>query len=320
MDQRRLGRSELSIAPLVLGTNVMGWTADERTSFAVLDAFIDHGFNAVDTADVYSRWVKGNDSESERIIGRWLRERRNRDKVVLMTKVGSDLGEDRKGLSAAYVAQAVDASLRRLQTDYIDLYQSHWPDPAISHEETLEAYGKLIKAGKVRVVGASNYDEDLLNGAIKAGADNPELPRYETVQNEFNLYTRDKMQGAVQDLVIREGMSAITYYGLASGFLSGKYRTEADLKRSVRGEGSIPKYMNEKGFSVLTALDTVGERIGAAPAEIALAWVAAQPGIAAPIASATSRTQLESLVRGARLALDAESLALLDAAGQAPTS
>lgn len=320
MDQRRLGRSELSIAPLVLGTNVMGWTADERTSFAVLDAFIDHGFNAVDTADVYSRWVKGNDSESERIIGRWLRERRNRDKVVLMTKVGSDLGEDRKGLSAAYIAQAVDASLRRLQTDYIDLYQSHWPDPAISHEETLEAYGKLIKAGKVRVVGASNYDEDLLNGAIKAGADNPELPRYETVQNEFNLYTRDKMQGAVQDLVIREGMSAITYYGLASGFLSGKYRTETDLKQSVRGEGSIPKYMNEKGFSALAALDTVGERIGAAPAEIALAWVAAQPGIAAPIASATSRTQLESLVRGARLALDAESLALLDAAGQAPTS
>lgn len=320
MDKRRLGRSELSIAPLVLGTNVMGWTADEKTSFEVLDAFVDNGFNAVDTADVYSRWVPGNDSESERIIGRWLRERRNRDKVVLMTKVGSDMGEDRKGLSAAYIARAVDASLKRLQTDYIDLYQSHWPDPAISHEETLEAYGKLIKAGKVRVVGASNYDHDLLNGAIKAGADNPELPRYETVQNEFNLYTRDEVQGAVQALLVKEGMSGITYYGLAAGFLSGKYRTEADLAQSVRGKGSIPKYMNDKGFAILAALDAVGERTGAAPAEIALAWVAAQPGIAAPIASATSRAQLDSLARGARLVLDAESLALLDAAGHAPTS
>lgn len=315
MDKRRLGRSELSIAPLVLGTNVMGWTADERTSMAVLDAFLDNGFNAVDTADVYSRWVPGNDSESERIIGRWLKERRNRDRVVLMTKVGSDLGEDRKGLSAAYIAQAVDASLRRLQTDYIDLYQSHWPDPLVGHDETLEAYGRLIKAGKVRVIGASNYDETLLDAAIAAGADNPDLPRYEAVQNEFNLYTRDKYQGAVQDLLAREGMSAITYYGLAAGFLTGKYRSAADLNKSARGERSVAKYLDDKGFSILAALDRVSEKTGAAPAEIALAWVAAQPGIAAPIASATSLTQLEGLARGARLLLDAESLAVLDAAG-----
>ena len=313
MTKRRLGRSELFIDPLVLGTNVFGWTADEKTSFDILDAFVGEGFTAIDTADAYSRWVPGNDSESEKIIGRWLKARGNRDMVLIFTKVGSDMGQGKRDLSAKWIAEAVEGSLKRLQTDYIDLYQSHWPDPTVTQEETLTAYDKLIKAGKVRYIGASNYDTALLSEALRL-SDQLGLPRYETLQNEYNLVTRDKYEGDVQDLLIQNGLSAITYYGLASGFLSGKYRKPEDLVGAR--SGSVQRYLNDKGLKVLAAMDDVSRRTGAALAEIALAWVAAQPGVAAPLASATSTTQLQSLVRGARLTLAPEDVKLLDDAGK----
>jgi aryl-alcohol dehydrogenase-like predicted oxidoreductase len=315
MTKRRLGRSELFIEPFVLGTNVIGWTADEPTSFAVLDAFVAEGFTAIDTADVYSRWVPGNDSESERIIGRWLRARGNRDKVHVFTKVGSDMGQGHKDLRAKWIIEEVEHSLTRLQTDYIDLYQSHWPDPNTPEEETLGAYDTLIKAGKVRAIGASNYDEKLLGHAVDLAKSNG-LPRYDTVQNEFNVYARDKVEGAVQDLCVAEDISGLHYYALAAGFLTGKYRSAADASKSPRGGGVVAKYLNDKGIKVLAALDQVAARTGASLTEIAIAWVAAQPGVAAPIASATSVAQLETLARGARLTLSAEDLALLDASGR----
>lgn len=315
MTKRRLGRSELFIEPLVLGTNVIGWTADEPTSFAVLDAFVGNGFTAIDTADVYSRWVPGNDSESERIIGRWLKSRGNRDKVHVFTKVGSDMGQGHKDLSARWIIEEVENSLKRLQTDYIDLYQSHWPDPNTPEEETLGAYETLIKAGKVRAVGASNYDERLLGHAVDL-AKTKGLPRYDTVQNEFNVLVRDKFEGPVQRLCVDEQISGIHYYALAAGFLTGKYRSAADAAKSPRGGGVVSRYLNDKGLKVLAALDQVAARTGASLTEIAIAWVAAQPGVAAPIASATSLAQLETLVRGARLALADEDLALLDASGR----
>lgn len=313
MNLRRLGRTDIEIAPLVFGTNVVGWTADEKTSFALFDAFVAEGFTAIDTADSYSRWVPGNDSDSEKIIGRWLKARGNRDRVHIFTKVGSDLGQGKTDLSAQWIVEEVEASLKRLQTDYIDLYQSHWPDPTVSHEETLAAYGKLIDAGKVRWIGTSNYDETLLSDALSASRENG-LPRYETLQNEYNLYSRARSEGMVRDLVLREGISLLPYYSLAAGFLTGKYRSEADLHKSPRGKG-VAKYMDEKGFRILAALDEVARRTGAAHSEIALAWLIAQPGVAAPIASATSLAQLESLIRGARLTLGADELALLTAAG-----
>lgn len=313
MTLRRLGRTDIEIAPLVFGANVIGWTADEATSFSLLDAFVDGGFTAIDTADSYSRWVPGNDSDSEKIIGRWLKARGNRDKVHLFTKVGSDMGQGKTDLSAKWIAESVEGSLKRLQTDHIDLYQSHWPDPTVNHEETLEAYDRLIAAGKVRFIGASNYDAALLSAAL-AAADARGLPRYQTLQNEYNLYTRDRFEGPVQELVLREGLSVITYYSLASGFLSGKYRSKDDLGQSPRGKG-IAKYLDDRGMRILAALDTVADRTGAAHSEIALAWIAAQPGVAAPIASATSLAQMQSLMNGARLALAPDDLALLTATG-----
>lgn len=314
MDHRRLGQSDIAIAPLVLGTNVMGWTADETTSFAVMDAFLAEGFSAIDTADVYSRWVPGNDSESEKIIGRWLKARGNRDKVHVFTKVGSDMGQGKKDLSAAWILEEVEASLSRLQTDYIDLYQSHWPDPTVSQEETLGAYDTLIKAGKVRFVGASNYDEALLGEALKLAAEKG-LPRYHTLQNEYNLYARDGFEGQVQHLAVAQGVSQLCYFSLASGFLSGKYRSKADLTRSQRG-GGVEKYMDAKGMRILAAMDQVAAETGAALPEIAIAWLNAQPGVGAPIASATSVQQLESLARGARLRLSEDQAAALTKAGQ----
>src|SRR5690606_1358166 len=223
MTKRRLGRSDLHIEPLVLGTNVVGWTADEPTSFAVMDAFLDAGFNAIDTADSYSRWVPGNDSESEKMICGWMRARGNRDRVLVFTKVGSDMGQGHKDLSAKWIEEAVEGSLRRLQTDYIDLYQSHWPDERTPQEETLRAHEKLVKAGKVRFIGTSNHDAALLSEALEISR-REGLPRYETIQNEFNLCARDKFEGPVQQLCEREEISGIHYAGLAQGFLTGKYR------------------------------------------------------------------------------------------------
>lgn len=313
MTLRQLGQTDLCIAPLVLGTNTAGWTADEATSFAIFDAFVDAGFTALDTADVYSRWVPGNDSESERIIGRWLKARGNRDKVHVFTKVGSDIGQGKVDLSAKWIEQAVEGSLTRLQTDYIDLYQSHWPDPTVAQDETLAAYDRLIGAGKVRWIGASNYDAALLAEALDIAA-SAGLPRYETVQNEYNLYTRGKYEGAVQDLVTGRGLSLIPYYSLAAGFLTGKYRSKADLAQSPRGAG-VAKYLDDRGLRILSALDAVAATHAATQAEVALAWVSAQPGVVGPLASASSVEQLHSLVRGARLVLGAEDLARLTEAG-----
>lgn len=315
MSKRRLGRSELFIEPLVLGTNVVGWTADEKTSFEVFDAFVAEGFTAIDTADSYSRWIPGNDSDSEKIIGRWVKARGNRDKVLILTKVGSDMGQGHKDLSAKWIKEEVEASLKRLQTDYIDLYQSHWPDENTPQEETLRAHDDLIKAGKVRFIGTSNHDEKLLAESLEISR-REGLARYETIQNEFNLYVRDKFEGPVQDLCVREEISGIHYAGLAQGFLTGKYRSEADAGKSPRGKGIVGKYLNDKGFRILAALDTVAGRTGAAHAEIALAWIAAQPAVAAPIASATSVEQLKSLVRGTRLKLGEADLKELTDAGR----
>lgn len=315
MTKRRLGRTELFIEPLVLGTNVTGWTVDEATSFETFDAYLVQGFNAFDTADSYSRWVPGNDSESEKIIGRWMKARGNRDQVLVFTKVGSDMGQGHRDLSAKWIVEEVEHSLTRLQTDYIDLYQSHWPDPNTPQEETLEAHDRLIKAGKVRYIGTSNHDLALLSEALEISARRG-FARYETIQNEFNLYSRDKFEGPVQDLCVKEQISGIHYYGLASGFLSGKYRSPEDASKSPRGKGVVDKYLNEKGLRILAALDAVSARTGAAASEIALAWVAAQPAVAAPIASATSVEQIESLARGARLELSAADLAELTDAGK----
>jgi len=313
LQKRRLGRTDLEIAPLVLGGNVFGWTADEKTSFDLLDRFVDAGFNAVDTADAYSRWVPGNKGgESETIIGKWMKARGNRERVVVITKVGSDMGQGKKDLSAAYIAKAVEDSLKRLQVDAIDLYLSHWPDPTTPHEETLGAYQKLIKAGKVRAIGASNLDAAQLRAALDV-ARLRDLPRYEVLQPEYNLYDRASYEGPLRDLCMAEGLGVITYYSLASGFLSGKYRSAGDLGKSARG-GGVKKYLDARGLRILAALDAVAGRHKAKPAEVALAWIIARPDVTAPIASATGPEQMESLIRSASLALSAADIRDLDEA------
>jgi aryl-alcohol dehydrogenase-like predicted oxidoreductase len=313
--QRPLGRAGFSIAPLVLGTNVFGWTADEATSFAVLDAFVDAGFDAIDTADSYSTWVPGHQGgESETIIGRWLaRNPSKRDRVHLLTKVGSGMPATggKKTLAKRWILEEVEQSLRRLQVDTIDLYQSHWPDPSTPVEETLSAYDELLRAGKVRAIGASNHDAAQLAEALRV-ADAEGLPRYTTLQPEYNLYDRS-YDGALRDLAMREGLGVITYYALASGFLSGKYRSQADLAKSARG-GGVKKYLTDRGMRILAALDAVGARHDAPPAEVAIAWLVQRPGVTAPIASATSVEQLASLVRATELRLGAEDVAELDGA------
>jgi aryl-alcohol dehydrogenase-like predicted oxidoreductase len=310
MEKRRLGKSDLWVAPLCLGGNVFGWTADEGASFALLDGFLDAGFNFIDTADVYSKWAPGHHGgESEIIIGDWLRRRGKRDDVIIATKVGSEMGPDRKGLSKVYIARAVEESLRRLGTDYIDLYQSHRDDPDTPIEETLEAYGALIKAGKVRAIGASNFTAERLAASLEASARNG-LPRYETLQPEYNLMVRD-FERALAPLCARHGLGVIPYFGLASGFLTGKYRSKTDLKQSPRGE-DVEAHLNERGFKVLDALDAVAARHRATPAQVALAWLMTR--VIAPIASATSLKQLGDLVASAQLNLDQPDLAQLDAA------
>ena len=309
MAKRRLGRSDLEIEPLVLGSNVIGGTIDERTSFAVLDAFVAEGFTAIDTADSYGK------GKSETIIGNWVAARGNRDKVLLFTKVGSDMGQGHRDLSAKWIAAEIENSLRRLQTDYIDLYQTHWPDPNTPQEETLRAYDRLVKAGKVRAIGCSNFNTGLLSEALSISA-RENLPRYETLQNEYNLYDRDGFEGPVQEMCVKEQISGIHYFSLARGFVTGKYRSPADAGKSPRGPGVVERYLNDKGYRILAALDAVSQRTGAAPVEVALAWLNAQPGTAAPIASATTTAQVEELARGARLTLGDLDLGELTAAGR----
>jgi aryl-alcohol dehydrogenase-like predicted oxidoreductase len=311
MTHRPLGRSGLSIAPLMLGGNVFGWTADETTSHAILDAFVAGGFNAIDTADVYSGWVPGHrGGESETVIGTWLKARGRRDDVVIATKVG--MWPAQPGLSAANIVAACEGSLKRLQTDYIDLYQSHRDDADTPQDETAEAFGRLVKAGKARAIGASNFDAGRLGSALKIAADQS-LPRYDTLQPAYNLVDR-AIEGPLQQLCVDQDVAIISYYGLASGFLTGKYRSAADLGKSPRGAGARKHLESERGQAVLAALDAVSAELGATPAQVALAWVMARPAVAAPIASATSLDQLEELMGAARLTLDAGQMARLDAA------
>ncbi|WP_275787237.1 aldo/keto reductase [Pararhizobium gei] len=316
MEKRTLGRTGLSIAPLVFGGNVFGWTADEKTSFDLLDAFVGAGFNAIDTADAYSTWAPGNTGgESEGIIGRWLKNSgRSRDEVVLLTKVGSEMGPGRKGLSARWIAQAVEDSLKRLQTDYIDVYLSHWPDPETPYEETLEAYAKLLAQGKVRHIGASNLNAAQMREALDVAAQN-DLPRYDVLQPEYNLYDRASFDGALRNLCIAEDIGVITYFSLAKGFLSGKYRSHRDLEGSARG-GGVGQYLDGRGMRILGALDEVAAETGNTQAEIALAWVMARRGVTAPIASATTLSQLKNLTNAATVILSDQASRLLNEASE----
>lgn len=319
MRQRPLGPSGLSVPPIVLGANVFGWTADETASFAVLDAAVDAGLTAIDTADVYSRWVPGHQGgESEAVLGRWLAARPGmRERIVLITKAGADMGTDPAGapaigLSARWLEQAIDGSLKRLGVECVDHYFAHRPDDSTPHEETLSAYDRMIRAGKIRSIGASNFSPEQLRGALET-ADREGLPRYSSLQPEYNLVARDKLEGPLLDLCKAEGLGVIPFFGLASGFLSGLYRSKADVEAKAR-RGRLEGYMNPAGMKVLDALDDVAARHGAKPAHVALAWVAAQEGVTGSIASATSVAQVADLAKAAALELTAQDLADLGAA------
>ncbi|HCF9263395.1 TPA: aldo/keto reductase [Pseudomonas aeruginosa] len=313
MTTRKLGNSGLEIPALVFGGNVFGWTADESTSFRLLDALLDAGLNCIDTADVYSRWVPGHQGgESETLIGKWLKRTGKRDRMVIASKVGMDMGNGHKGLSAAYIEQALERSLRRLQTDYLDLYQSHTDDPHTDLEETLSTYGELIKKGKVRVIGASNYDARRLLEARQVSA-RLNLPSYQSLQPEYNLYDRADYETNLEPTVEELGIGVISYYSLASGFLSGKYRNQADTAGRARGE-KAKGYLNERGVAILAALDEVAEQYNANPTQVALAWLIARPTVTAPIASATSLEQLDDLIAATHLKLDEQAIHRLDSA------
>jgi aryl-alcohol dehydrogenase-like predicted oxidoreductase len=308
-----LGKSGIEIAPLVFGGNVFGWTTDEATSLRILDAFVARGFNCIDTADMYSTWVPGHSGgESETILGKWMKQRGNRDKVIVLTKVGMEMGPGKKGLKKDYILRAAEDSLQRLQTDYIDLYQSHQDDPDTPVDETLEAYSQLVKAGKVRAIGASNFGAQRLDASLKASAAHG-LPRYESLQPLYNLMERADYEQNLEPLCQREGLGVITYFSLAAGFLTGKYRSEADLGKSPRGAWQN-KYLNERGLRVLRALDAVAARHGSTPAAVALAWLLARPSVSAPIVSASNLEQLETMCKAVDLKLDRTSIENLDAA------
>src|ERR1700733_584490 len=315
MEKRRLGQSSLNVPPITFGCNVFGWTADEKASFALLDAWLDAGFNFLDTADVYARWAKGNSGgESETIIGKWLKARGNRDKIVLATKLGIEMATGKKGLSRAYMQSAIEDSLRRLQTDYIDLYQSHRDDPDTPIEETLAAYQDLIKQGKVRVIGASNFTAPRLAASLETSA-RLGLPRYETFQPLYSLVERGEFEGELEALCLKETVGVIGYYSLASGFLTGKYRSAADTAGRARGSRA-ETYMNEKGFRTLAALDAVAKAHNAKPGQIALAWLIARPSVTAPIASATTMDQLAEMVMAPEIKRTPAEIAQIDAASQ----
>jgi aryl-alcohol dehydrogenase-like predicted oxidoreductase len=315
MQKRRLGQSQILTAPLVLGGNVFGWTLNEADSFRILDEFVGAGFDFVDTADVYSSFVPGNvGGESETIIGKWLALRGNRNRVIIATKVGMRMGPNKEGLSRAYIFRAVEDSLRRLQTDYIDLYQSHCDDAATSLEETLQTYAELIRQGKVRAIGASNFGAARLTEALDL-AKRESLPRYESLQPEYNLYDRANYETHLETVCAQRGLGVITYFSLASGFLAGKYRSPTDLKDAARG-GFVGKYMNPRGERILHALDEVAASHHSTPASVALAWLMARPSVTAPIASATSSAQLKTLIAAAQLQLEPAAIEALDRASK----
>lgn len=314
IEYRPLGRSPLRVSPLCFGGNVFGWTADERTSFSLLDAWVDAGFNFIDTADVYSRWVPGHGGgESETVIGRWLAQGGRRDRVVIATKVGNDMGEGRTGLKPQRIREAVEASLRRLQVERIDLYQAHRDDESTPLEATLEAFARLVEEGKVRAIGASNYSAPRLAQALET-SQRLGLPRYESLQPLYNLYDREEFERELQPLCVREQVGVINYYALAAGFLTGKYRAAADAARSPRGAMVVKKYLDERGLRIVRALDEVAAAVGATAGQVAIAWLLSRPGVTSPIASATSVAQLQELVAAARLQLAPGLLARLDAA------
>jgi aryl-alcohol dehydrogenase-like predicted oxidoreductase len=314
MQRRRLGQSALELAPIMLGGNVFGWMIDEKTSFGILDAFIDAGFNAVDTSDSYARWIPGSPGgESETIIGNWLKRSGKRDKVLIATKVGEDMGEGRS-LKKDYILRECVASLRRLQTDYIDLYQTHFDDEVTPPEETMQAYAALIAAGKVRAIGASNMTAARLKASL-AASKKLGLPRYESLQPLYNLSDRREFETEFEPICRQEKLGVINYYSLAAGFLTGKYRSpEEGAKHPGRG-GRLKRYLDARGMGILRALDTVAARHNALPAQIAIAWLIAKPIITAPIASATSLKQLDEILKAPQIKLSREEIALLDAAG-----
>ncbi len=314
MLRRQLGKSELQVSPLCFGGNVFGWTADEPTSFRVLDAFVAAGMDFVDTADSYAKWAPGNQGgESETILGRWMKQRGNRNKVIIATKVGSDMGAQGKGLSRTHIMRAVDASLKRLQTHHIDLYQSHIDDAEAALEETLGAYADLIAQGKVRAIGASNYTAGRLAQSLQTSKQHA-YPRYESLQPLYNLYDRADYETALEPLCRTEGVGVISYSSLGSGFLSGKYRTDDDVSKSARGQGVKRRYYNDRGFRILRMLDEVARQHRSTPAAVALAWLLARPGLTAPIVSATSVEQVNELLGATRLELDAASIEQLNQA------
>ncbi|HEY9788657.1 MAG TPA: aldo/keto reductase [Candidatus Obscuribacterales bacterium] len=317
MKKRRIGNSDLEVAPLAFGGNVFGWTVDEQTSFRLLDAFVDAGLNLIDTADVYSVWHRGNQGgESEAIIGKWLKQSGKRDEVVVATKVGMKMSPSlgSESLSKSYIMKAVDQSLKRLRVDHIDLYQAHIDDAKTPIEETLDAFSQLVKQGKVRALGASSYSRERLAQSLKISEENG-LARFDCLQPEYNLYERENYEMTLEPLCVENGVAVITYFSLARGFLSGKYRSEADLAQSARGEG-VKKYLNERGYRILRALDQVAKDCRATPAQVALAWLIARPSITAPIASATGLNQLEDMVAATKLRLDSSAIELLNEASE----
>ncbi|MEJ2365112.1 MAG: aldo/keto reductase [Deltaproteobacteria bacterium] len=314
MEKRRLGNSDLHTAPIVFGGNVFGWTVDEKQSFKLLDAFFDLGFNAIDTADVYSRWVEGNEGgESETIIGKWMKDRGNRNQVLLITKVGSDMGQGKRDLSKSYILEAVDQSLERLQTDYIDLYLTHWDDEVTPVDETLEVYGKLIEAGKIRWAGASNLSPERLKASLEASKKDGSLPAYQVFQPEYNLCVRQGFEQGVAPVCKEYALGVITYYSLASGFLTGKYRSEEDLSKSPRGD-KVKEYLDDRGQRILKALDELSKEYNTTPAALSLRWLMDRPGITAPIASATKVEHLKSFRAAVELNMTKEAMDKLDKA------
>ncbi len=313
MKMHTLGKSGLQVSPLAFGGNVFGWTVDEPTSFRLLDAFVSAGCNFIDTADIYSNWFPGNKGgESETILGNWMKSRGNRSNVVIATKVGMEMGAGQKGLSQSYILRAAEASLQRLQTDYLDLYQSHTDDLATPLAETLEAFARLVKQGKVRAIGASNYGAERLKESLQVSRQHG-FPRYESLQPNYNLYDRMDYETRLESVCRENGLGVIPYYPLASGFLTGKYRSEADLAASQRGR-VVKKYVNDRGFRIIHALDEVARDLHATPAQISLAWLMGRPGITAPIASTTSVEQLNDLLGATRIQLDQSSIERLNCA------
>lgn len=313
MKRRFLGQSEIQVSPIALGGNVFGWTADEKTSFEILDRFYEYGFNFIDTADVYSMWVPGNSGgESESIIGKWMKSRNCRGRVVVATKVGMQMTSEKKGLSKKYIFEAVESSLLRLQTDYIDLYQTHRDDKTIPLTETLEALTDLKNSGKVRCIGASNYSPERLNEALQTSTRNG-LEKFQTLQPLYNLYDRSEYESGLESICVANNLSVINYYSLASGFLTGKYRTKEDLSLKSKARGSrVQNYLNERGLKIVSALEMVSKELGTNPTQVAIAWLLSQPSITAPIASATNLTQLDDIISSATLELTSSQVKFLN--------